>query len=353
MQLTKRIITVFLIFLLSISVIGCGAKKPVEEEVKVKLVPVEVVQAKKQNFVKGVVLSGNTKPQATAIVLPKIMSGEKIVNISVEVGDRVSAGQTIAILDQSTVSIQLNSSRTTYEDLARNYERNKALFEAGALPKATLEQLEVSLSQAKNALEAQEIAFNNTIIKAPISGIVTAVTGEVGNLASAQTPIATIVDLDTVEIDCSINETHVNKIVVGDKVEIRIPATGGKVFAGKIKSVSAAMDQRTKAYPLTVVLENKELVIKDGMYAEVEIITDVRSEALVVPAQAIIQRNGMTKVFIVMEDKAYEKEVEIGLSNGKETEIIRGIEPGEEVITRGNEDVARGDPVKVVGRGEK
>jgi len=352
-QLTKKLVIPFLIFVLGVSLFGCGAKKPVEEEAKVKLVPVEVAQAKKQDFIKGVVLSGTTKPQATATVLPKIMGAEKIVSLSVKVGDRVSAGQTIAVLDQSTVSIQLNSARTTYEDTLRNYERNKVLFEAGAVPQSALEQLEVALNQAKNNLEAQELAYNNTIIKSPISGIVIAVTAEVGNLASGQTPIATIVDLDTVEIDCSINESQVNKIAAGDKVQIRIPATGGKIFEGTIKSVSPAMDQRIKAYPVTVVLENKEGIIKAGMYAEVEIITDVRKEAIVVPAQAIIQRNGTTKVFVVIDDKAYEKEVELGLSNGKETEIIRGLEAGEEVIIRGNEDVVRGDPVKVVGRGEK
>lgn len=353
MRLTKKLVSLFLISLLSISLIGCGAKEPVEEEAKVKLIPVEVAEVKKQDFIKGVVLSGTTRPQSTATVFPKVMSPEKLVNLNVEVGDKVSQGQTIAVLEQSTVAIQLNGARTTYEDTLRNYERNKVLFEAGALPQASFEQLEVALNQAKNNLEAQELAYNNTIIKSPISGIVSAVTAEVGNLASAQTPIATIVDLDIVEIDCSINESQVNKIVVGDKVQILLPATGGKIFEGEIKSLSPAMDQRTKAYPLTVALENKETLIKDGMYAEIEIITDVRPEAIVVPAQAIIQRDGITKVFVVLDEKAFEKEIEVGLSNGKETEIIRGLSPGEEVIFRGNEGVVRGDPVKVVGRGEK
>jgi len=351
-QLTRKIVILFLIAILNILVLGCGAK-PVEEEAKVKLIPVEVAEVKKQDFVRGVVLSGTIKPQATATVVPKLMSAEKIVNISVEVGDKVRAGQTIAVLDQSTVAIQLNSARNTYEDALRSYERNKVLFEAGAVAQSVLEQLEVGLNQAKNALDGQELAYNNTIITTPISGIVTAVTAEAGNLASAQTPIATIVNLDTVEIDCSINESQVNKIVVGDKVQIRIPATGGKIFEGRIKNVSSTMDQRTKAYPLTVVLENKENVVKAGMYAEVEIITDVRPAAFVVPAQAVIQRNGSTKVFIVQENNVVEKEVEIGLTNGKETEIIRGIIAGDQVITKGNEDVVRGDPVKVVGRGEK
>jgi len=351
-QLTRKIVIIFLIAILNIMVLGCGAKA-VEEEAKVKLIPVEVVQVKKQDFVRGVVLSGTIEPQATATVIPKIMSAEKIVNLSVAVGDKVSAGQTIAVLDQSTVAIQLNSARNTYEDTLRNYERNKVLFEAGAVSQSVIEQLEVGLNQAKNGLDVQELAYNNTIIKTPIGGIVTAVTVEEGNLASAQTPIATIVNLDMVEIDCSINESQVNKIVVGDKVQIRIAATGGKIFEGKIKNVSPTMDQRTKAYPLTVVLENIENVIKAGMYAEVEIITDVRPAAFVVPAQAVIQRNGITKVFVVQDDKAFEKEVEVGLSNGKETEIIRGLNAGEEVIFRGNEDVVRGDPVKVIGRGEK
>jgi len=351
-QLTRKIVILFLITILSIMVLGCGAKA-VEEEAQLKLIPVEVAEVKKQDFVRGVVLSGTIEPEATATVIPKIMSAEKIVELSVEVGDKVSSGQTIAVLDQSTVAIQLNSARNTYEDALRNYERNKVLFEAGAVPQSVLEQLELGLNQAKNALDGQELAYNNTIIKTPISGIVTAVTAEVGNLASAQTPIATIVALDTVEIDCSINESQVNKIVVGDKVQIRIPAAGGKIFEGKIKSVSPTMDQRTKAYPLTVVLENIENMVKAGMYAEVEIITDERPAALVVPAQAVIQRDGITKVIVVQDDKAFEKEVEIGLSNGKETEIIRGLNTGEEVIVKGNEDVVRGDPVKVIGRGEK
>ncbi|MGI6227633.1 MAG: hypothetical protein ACOYJ1_15435, partial [Peptococcales bacterium] len=72
--MTKKLITLFLIFILSLSLFGCGAKNPVEEEVKVKLIPVDVAQVKKQDFVKGVVLSGTTKPQATATLLPKIMA---------------------------------------------------------------------------------------------------------------------------------------------------------------------------------------------------------------------------------------------------------------------------------------
>ncbi|MFZ5945131.1 MAG: efflux RND transporter periplasmic adaptor subunit [Bacillota bacterium] len=352
MEYIRKIAILVLISIFALTSFGCGQKK-VEEPAKEKQMPVEVAEVRKGVFRKAIVLSGTTEPKSSITLIPKVAGAEKIVNISVEVGTRVSVGQTIAVLDQSTISIQLNSARTTYEDALRNYERNKVLFEAGAVPQSAMEQLEVALSQAKNALDAQELAYNNTIITTPISGVVTSVPAQAGNLASAQTPIAEIADIDTLEIKCSINETQVNKLVEGDEVQILIPAAGTKIFTGKIKSISPTMDNRTKAYPLTVVLENKENIIKAGMYAEVEIVTDVQPDVMIVPAQAVIQRDNISKVFIVIDDKAFEKEVEAGITDGKETVIIRGINPGDQVITKGNEDVVRGDPVKVVGRGEK
>lgn len=353
MQFNKKVITIFvLILILAISSFGCGAKKNVKVEEKVKQIPVETAEVRQDTFTKAVILSGITKPNSTVTVIPKIAGAEKIVNLNIQVGDRVSAGQTIAVLDQSTVSIQLNSARTTYEDALRNYERNKVLYEAGAIPKSAFEQLEIALNQARNALDAQELAYNNTIIKSPISGIVTSVTAEVGSLASAQTPLATIVDIDTIEINCSINELQVNKIIVGEEVNIIIPAVGEEIFKGKIKSVSPTMDERTKAYPITIVVENKENRIKAGMYAEVEIVTDIHPDVLIVPAQAVIERNGETKVFIVENEKAVAREVVTGLTNGQKTEILKGIKKGDQVIIRGNEDVVNGDPVKVIERGE-
>jgi cobalt-zinc-cadmium efflux system membrane fusion protein len=351
MDYIKKFTVLSLILVLALTVFGCGSTE-VKEEVATTI-PVETVEVKQGDFTNTIILSGTTKPIASVTVIPKIAGAEKITSIRVQEGDRVSAGQIIATLDQSTVDIQLNLAQVTYNDALKNYERQKVLYEAGAIPQATFEQIETGLAQAESNLTAQQMAYDNTLVKAPISGLVTAVLAEVGTLGSAQTPIAQIADIDTLELITTINEMQVNKLRVNDQVEIMIPALDKEIFKGTITSISSVMEDRLKAYPVTITLNNKDHKIKAGMYAEVEIVTDVEKDALIIPAQAIITRDGLSTVYVVKEGKALQKEVIIGLSDGKETVILEGLELGEEVIIRGNDNVVTGDLVSVVNRGEK
>lgn len=351
MQFVKKFTVLSLILIIALTVFGCGTTAEVEEVETT--IPVETVEVKQGNFTDTIILSGTTKPKASVTVVPKIMSAEKITSISIKEGDRVSAGQTIATLDQSSINIQLNLAQVAYDDALKNFERQKVLFEAGALPQANFEQIQTALTQAESNLTAQQIAYDNTLVKAPIGGIATVVTAEVGTLASAQTPIAQIANIDTLDLIASINEMQVNKLKVNDKVEVMVPALDKEIFTGTITNISSVMEDRLKAYPVTITLNNKEHKIKAGMYAEVEVVTDVQKDALIIPAQAVINRDGSSTVYVVEEDKALQKEVVTGLSNGKETVIIEGLELGEEVIIRGNDNVVTGDLVSVVNRGEK
>lgn len=351
MHYIKKFTFLSLILVLALTIFGCGGTTETEEVVTT--IPVETVEVEQGDFTDTIILSGTTKPKASVTVVPKIMSAEKITSLNIKDGDRVIAGQTIATLDQSTINIQLNLAQVTYDDALKNYERQKALFEAGALPQAGFEQIQTALTQAESNLTAQQMAYDNTVIKAPISGIVTAVLGEVGTLASAQTPIAQIANINTLELIAPINEMQVNKLKVNDQVEVMVPALDKEIFTGTITNVSAVMEDRLKAYPVTITLNNKDHKIKAGMYAEVEVVTNVQEGAMVIPAQAVITRDGFSAVYVVEEEKALQKEIVTGLSNGNETVILEGLELGEQVIIRGNDNVVSGDLVSVVNRGEK
>lgn len=337
---------------IALLVFGCGTKEPVEQtEVQEKAIPVETMEVTKGEFKKFLTLSGLTDAHKTVIVTPKIAGAEKVISLNIKEGDKVTEGQTLAVLDQSTVSIQLNQAQRAYDDALANYERNKALFEAGAIPKASFEQVETVLIQARNALEAQQIAFNNTIVKAPISGIVTAVNVVEGGLATASAPMATIVDISVLEINTSINEMQVEKISVGQEVEISVPAAGDKVFNGKIDFISPVMNQ-TKSYPVKITLDNSKGELKAGMYAKIGLTTDVLQDVVKVPRKAVITRDNESKVFVVEEGRAVMKKVTIGMNNGTEVEITSGLNPGEILVITGNEDLVDGDLVTIVNRGE-
>jgi len=171
---------------------GCGVLNAPEEkqETIASVIPVETLEVAKGEFRKTLTLSGLANPNNILNVTPKIAGAEKVITLNIKEGDKVNQGQTLALLDQSTILIQLKQAQKAYDDALINYDRNKALFEVGAIPEANFEQIETAIFQAKSSLDAQEIALNNTIIKAPISGVVTTVNMVEGSLVTAQTPLA-------------------------------------------------------------------------------------------------------------------------------------------------------------------
>ncbi|MFZ7101487.1 MAG: efflux RND transporter periplasmic adaptor subunit [Peptococcaceae bacterium] len=349
----SRIFSIMILLLVSILALsGCGQTDQGEEEITVNKIPVETMEVTKGDFTKYLVLSGVTNPGSVVNVLPKIAGGEKIIAINVKEGDKVTKGQVIATLDQSTVSIQLDQAQKAYDDALKNYERNKVLVESGAIPQVNFEQVESALNQARNALDSARLAFNNTIIHAPVNGTVTVLAVEEGMLASAQTSLCTIVDINTLELNTSVNELQINKITLGQEVNVSIPSADAGIYEGKISFISPVMDERSKSYAVKVAIDNPENAIKGGMYAKVEVTTDIHKDVVTVPRKAVDIKDGESKVFVVEGEKAVLKEVETGLNNGREIEIIKGLQAGEQIVVTGNEDLVDQDLITVVNRGE-
>ena len=186
-------------------------------------------------------------------------------------------------------------------------------------------------------------------MKAPISGIVTAVNVVEGVWPVTSTPIATIVDISRLEINTVLMKCRLR--IPGQEVEINIPSAGNKVFNGKIDFISPVMDH-TKSYPVKISLDNPKGELKAGMFAKIALTTDVLEDVIKVPRKAVITRDKESKVFVVEEDRAVMKKVTIGMNNGTEVEITSGLNPGEILVVTGNDDLVDGDLVTIVNRGE-
>lgn len=357
MKRFNKLLGLCMIICLSLVAFGCGNKEADASNGKDKqntnLIPVETEKVQQGSLTKYLVVSGNTEAKSTVSVTPKISGAEKVTSLLIKEGQKVDKGVTLAILDQSTISIQLEQAQIAFEDAKKNYERTKTLSETGAVPRSELEKVETAYKNAQNNFNLQQIAYSNTIIKAPVKGIVTNVNVEEGTLVSGQTEIVTLANIDTIEVNSFVNENKINKLKEGDKVNVLIPSVSNEVYEGKIESISSVSDASKKAYPVKVVLDNKKNEIKAGMYAQVEFTTNVSANVLKVPRRAVIIADGEKKVFVVEEGKAVMKKVETGINTGTEIEITKGLSKDSEIIVVGNESVVEGDLVKVVSRGEK
>ena len=359
---------------------GCTSNKAQKETMgdetaEENYIPVEVEKSVKKDLMNVTTYSGKVYAQKEVMVMP-MMPG-KVTSVMVNVGDRISKGDVLFTLDKEDIEKQIEQANAAYEsalanynmtkeqieNAKANYERAKQLYEQGIISKVEFEKAELaasdsSLEAAKAGLNQAELAYkqamealDNTVVEAPISGIVSTVNIDTGEIASSGQPALTIVDMDTVYVQINVPENQINNLSEGQEVIVRIPSALDKEFKGKIDSISPAVDQRTQLYPVKIYISNEDHIIKPGMLARIEVHTDLTKDVIAVRSEAVIEKDGEKIVYVVEDDKAVEKKVEVGLDTGDYIQITSGLNEGERVIVKGQHYVEDKSQVKVV-RGE-
>jgi len=381
--LRKRLLAAGLIFILLIAV-GIGIRFAYKEKPDVQTgagaVPVEVTAVERGEVKRIVNLTGRVAPQVEVNIIPKIPG--RIRSISVDVGDRVRRGQVLAKIDDAELVAALHNaeaglavaeanaraSAAALEDARRNLERMKQLYAAGAVSQQQLEQAqlnydraaagvaEAQVRQGQAAVEAARVQLANTVLTSPIDGVVTARFADPGALAGTTQPILTVAAMDQVQVQVSVTGDDINKLKIGQEVPVEVAAAGQQDFNGKITSLSPAADARSKLYPIEIAIPNPDHVLKPGMFAKVKLTTEIRGDAVRVPVEALIDKDGRKVVYVVDNGRARERRVETGIADEMYVEIRSGLRPGEMVVITGQEFLTDGSAVAVTrgaGKGAK
>ncbi|MDS1029801.1 efflux RND transporter periplasmic adaptor subunit [Bacillota bacterium LX-D] len=367
----KKVTTLICVFLLIMGTLtGCGKKQETIEE---SLLPVETVSAANKDLVQTLETSGEIKALTEVSVAPKV--GGKIKALYVKVGDKVHAGQVLFELEatdaqnavkQAEAAVAVNQANLLKAqrgviDAKLNYSRSKELYENQALSKAEYDQAESQLlnaqaslkmaeaqvAQSQAAVNSAQDSYQNAIVTAPGSGVVAAVDAEVGEITSSQAAPIKIVQIAETKVQVNVSENVISAMKVGTKVPVTVESLNKKI-TGTIISVAPQADESTHAFAVEIKLPNQDGKLKPGMIARLTLQTGVIKGALVLPTDALLERDGMNYVFLLEKGKAKEISVKVGMSSGKLTEIKQGLKKGQTVIVKGNRLVADGQKVKVV-----
>jgi RND family efflux transporter MFP subunit len=184
-----------------------------------------------------------------------------------------------------------------------------------------------------------------------MTGIVSALNVKEGQIAASGQPAATIVNMDTVYIRINVVENVVNSLQEGQEVQLSVPAAFDGYVDSVIDYVSPSADPMSRLYEVRVYVDNDQNGIRSGMTGSVKLNLEKEEGVVIVPSDAVIDKEGSQVVYVVQEDKAIEKAVETGLDTGEMIHIVSGISEGEMVIIEGQQYVSDGVTVKVV-RGE-
>jgi RND family efflux transporter MFP subunit len=268
-------------------------------------------------------------------------------SVSSEVGQRKAAGQPLLKVDDEVASSALRKARVNHELAKRDFERFSSLLKEGAVAVSSSEAMRLKLEDAEADMVAARRHFDDTAIKAPFAGVVTARLVEVGDLVQPGMKVANMVDLSKLKIISSIPEKQVATINEGMPVQVTTDVWPGRVFEAKVQSVSAK-SSRDHTYQVESVMENPtETPLRAGMFARTAFVGSASRQALLIPRQALVGSIATPEVFVISGGKARLKKIVAGAEYGTRIEVLQGIAAGETVVTSGQNDLVDGAAVTI------
>lgn len=270
-------------------------------------------------------------------------SAARISKINVEVGDHVKAGQTLALMD----AINLEKTRLQMINDSLEYGRIKELYEIGATSQSDFEAISLKYDVTRKTYIN---LLDNTILKSPISGIVTARNYDEGDMYAMAQPLFVVQDITPVKLVINVSESKYSQIKKGMEVDITTEAFGERVFKGVVDLIHPTIDAKTHTFPVEIKFENDDEVLRPGMFARVTVNYGDNFRT-VIPDKAVLKQvgSGEQYVYILEADGTVKfTTVVLGRRMNDRYEIISGVEDGATVVTTGQTRLRNGVKVDVV-----
>lgn len=276
----------------------------------------------------------------------------QVLELHFEESDRVRKGDLMARLDTRRQQAQLRQAEAAAGEIKRQYGRNKVLFDSEAISQAELEFLAAQLEEAESQVEYWQVEVEFGDIRAPADAVVTSRLVEVGTTVSVNERLFTIEDHNLLVVRPGIPEIDLGRLERGQAVDLEFDIFPGEVFTGTIRRIFPSADPLTRLFTVEVEIDQRQTSqpVRPGYLARVHFTTEPRPGAVVVPPEAIVTRNGETQVFIIKNRETLEmRRVVTGIQRDGWTEILDGLEPGEEVAAGNPEALSDGIQVNVTG----
>jgi|TARA_B110000914_G_scaffold137530_1_gene120338 membrane fusion protein (multidrug efflux system) len=314
---------------------------------------VTAFQVKTINFNHFLELQGSVATKQNLILYPEF-SG-LLTKVYVKEGQKVSKGQLLATIDDGGLSEQVAQMEVQLSLAKTTFERQKRLWEQKI-------GSEIEFLQAKATYEGQENAVNQmksqlakTSVRAPFSGIIDDIITEQGTVVGAgASQLLRIVNLDNMYIEAEVPEVYLSRIVPGKTVEVYFPVLG-ETLNTKVNQVSNFINPSNRTFKITILIKNKEKLIKPNLTAKIKINDYTNEQAVLIP-QSIISENSLGEQYIFIaqninkdnEATAKKMIVKTGKTQGDFLEVLEGVASNDIIINEGARNVKDGQNVKIL-----
>lgn len=332
--------TVIILSLAALGLASCGKKENNIAATADELPLVTVDVARSIDVPLSKTYTANVEAENINNIAPS--TPNRIKTIAAEVGDHVRAGQVLVTLDQANI----NQLKVNLDQIDREYKRAQKLLEIGAGTQQAVDQLKAQLDAAQwqydNVLE-------NTVLRSPITGVVTARNYDPGDMTGAL-PVLTVGQLTpVVKIMINVSESDLSLLKQGQQVNVTFDAFPERTFGGKVRRIYPTVDTATRTFEVEVSLPNADETIKPGMFGRVSIDLGTRAN-VVVPDRAVVKQTGSGNkyVYVLKGNTVSYRRVELGQRLDNAYELLSGIADGDTVVITGQTRLADGVEVEVM-----
>jgi RND family efflux transporter MFP subunit len=355
--------SVFLLLVLSF-VVGLNAytsykKRQAVDRWQSPGLPVKVIDLLPTDLEEVVEATAVIQPCQEVTVYPEVNA--KVLRIEADLGDAVSRDAPLVVLDDELMNLRVRQIRAQIakltaicEDAAKNLKRKEKLFRRKTVAESDLDQAVLAdqtnrglLEEAQAQLEMALYDLRHATVRSPIPGNVAERFLEVGSLASPQTAVARIVNIDRVKVEVGLIDDEVKQVRLGQRVLLRVDAFPEEAFEGQVTAVGRQADAQTLTFPVRVEWENTEGRLLPGMIARVSIRVGHHKGVLVVPREIIHDEGGRPSLFTIVDSKARKRTLTLGPGEKENVIVHSGLEAGDKVVVVGHEILDDGVKVQI------
>jgi len=261
---------------------GCVPEEQKKQEAP-QVIPVRVEKVRARDLQKALEYTGNIKAQNEVLVYPKV-SGKIIEKIKGD-GMLVLKGETIAYIDRDEVGL----------------------------------------------------IFERAPVESPLSGVIGRVYVDIGAHVLSTTPVALVVNMEKVQINLDIPEIYLPKVFLGQEATISVDAYPDEEFKGQVTKISPVVNLQNRAAPIEITIDNLDARLKSGMFAKVSLVVENRSNVPVILKEAIMGKMDNLYVYAVRDNKAFRRNILLGIHDGPFYEVTQGLQEGEMVVVVGQQ----------------
>jgi RND family efflux transporter MFP subunit len=271
-----------------------------------------------------------------------------VQTVLVEEGDHVEAGQVLATLDTERQRIQLAQGKADLGQLKSEMVRIEKMYQRKLVSADVYDKLKWQLESMTAAVGMQELSLRDTEIRAPISGVIARRYVKVGQLITEYSSKALfhVVSQQRLEAVVNLPESQLHQARVGQTAYLNF--AGLPMQQAKIVRISPVVDATSGTARVTIGIDNADLSLKAGMFAQVELQYDAKATALLVPKRAVLAMDNTSSVFVVKDGKVSRKQIKTGYESDAAIEVLEGLMEGEQVVTAGQASLKDKSLVNVV-----